>query len=83
MTITLTQEEVLEALKSVFGYPAYSTMEVIAGRKGVNSTRFIIDIPALTREPRETESVEKVSEDAAEKKKEELHLFSGHEDFEQ
>lgn len=48
MTVTLSQQEVFQALKSVFGYPEHSTMEVTVGR-GANPTKFTIEIPAFTQ----------------------------------
>lgn len=48
MTVTLNEQEVFEALKSVFGYPAHSTLKVTVGR-GANPTNFVIDIPAFTQ----------------------------------
>ena len=46
MIIELTEEEVLESLKTSFGFPPHATMKVTVGR-GANSSKFTVDIPAI------------------------------------
>lgn len=66
MIIELNESEVLNALKSQFGFPSHATLNVTVGRKD-NGSKFVVDIPTIKDEVIET--------------KEETHLFSGHEDF--